>query len=67
MDKTTILDQLEADGATAIKELQATVGGMKKRVQQHSDRRIVQLAKLNALGNIIFQELLEEIKQQIQR
>lgn len=61
MTMKTIFDELEADGVAAIDEMQTVVKKAAQRIRQHGDRRMVQIAKLNALGNIIFQELLEEI------
>ncbi len=62
-EKQTFFDELEADGEAALEEIGAAITHLQKQIVQHGHKRIVQLAKLNALGNIIFQEVLEEIKQ----
>ncbi len=67
MSQKSFFDELEADGLVALDEMRRALGQLRSRVEQKSRRQIVQVAKLNALGNIIFQEALEELKQRLGR
>jgi Ca2+-binding EF-hand superfamily protein len=65
--KQSIFEELEADGLAALEEMRDAATHLKKHLEQQRRKRIVQVAKLNALGNIVFQELMEEIKRRTQR
>lgn len=66
-EKQSIFDELERDGLAAVDELRESARLLKERIVQQSHKRIIQFAKLNALGNIIFQEVLEDIRERTDR
>lgn len=64
MDETKkLLDELEADGLAAIQAMRQA--GL--RLTRRGRRRVQQAAKLRALGKVVAQEALTELKQTIYR